>query len=41
MSNPNRDDKGRYATWWKGLASFGALVLLWALFASGVMGYHP
>jgi hypothetical protein len=39
VTNPNRDAKGRYATWWFGLASFAALLLLMFFAVSSVMGY--
>ena len=39
VTNPNRDAKGRYATFWMGLASFGALLLLWFFVMGGFVGY--
>ena len=39
MSNENRDDKGRYATYWRGLCSFAALVLILFLFMAAVAAW--
>lgn len=39
VTNPNRDARGRYATWWYGLASFAALLLLMFFVVSTVLGY--
>lgn len=39
MSNPNRDAKGRYATFWKGTATLAALIVMWFFIFGSWMGY--
>lgn len=38
MANPNRAGDGRYATWWTGLCSFAALLLLMFFSVVSCMG---
>jgi hypothetical protein len=40
VSNENREPgTGRYATFWMGAATTGALILLWFFVFSSAMGY--
>ncbi len=39
VANPNRAGDGTYATWWKGLASFAALLVFFFFVALAIMGY--